>query len=194
MDSLLEFDQLVFEWINQGWRLEWLDQIMPWWRNKTTWVPLYVMAAGILIWQYRRFAFFLLIAVGITVGLADFTSSQVIKKSVQRLRPCNEISLDPPARRLVGCSKGYSFPSSHATNHFALATLLFLTWGRRWRKWRWLLLVWAASIALGQVYVGVHYPLDILGGGILGTLIGWGVAYTYQQLPTIRIADFYDQV
>lgn len=96
-----------------------------------------------------------------------------------------------PARVLVGCGGGYSFPSSHATNHFALATLLFLSWGRKFRSWRWILLLWAASIAYGQVYVGVHYPLDVSFGALLGATLGLLAYQLYRRLkPDWTIPEF----
>ncbi len=191
MDSILAIDYGLFEWINHGWQSDWLDAIMPWWRNKTTWIPLYLLAVALLIWRYRLQCIPLLLLIGLTIGVSDLTSSQLIKKTVQRARPCNETTLNPPARIVAGCGGGYSFPSSHATNHFALATLLFLTWGRLWGRWRNVLLLWAASIALGQVYVGVHYPIDICIGALLGTLIGFSAALLYRKSSRFRIAEFY---
>ena len=77
------------------------------------------------------------------------------------------------------CGAGYSFTSSHAANHFAVATFLIMTIGQilpKIKKWLWL---WAASIALAQVYVGVHFPLDVLAGGILGVVLGrlWSMLF-----------------
>jgi undecaprenyl-diphosphatase len=71
------------------------------------------------------------------------------------------------------CSGGYSFTSSHATNHFGLALFLFITLQSVFKKWRYLFLFWAATICYGQVYVGVHYPLDVLCGAILGSATGY---------------------
>jgi len=85
---------------------------------------------------------------------------------------------------LAGCGGGYSFPSSHASNHFALASLLAPSWARgASSRWRWALFLWAASIAYGQVYVGMHYPVDVLFGALLGTAIGWGASRLYCRLP-----------
>ena len=116
----------------------------------------------------------ILLVFAATVGTADFISSGLIKKNIQRLRPCN----DPVFRemvhlRLPRCGGGYSFPSSHAANHFAAAVFLAMLFGRR-KRWVWpALFGWAASIALMQVYVGVHYPADILGGAAVGILVGF---------------------
>ncbi|GJM34616.1 MAG: hypothetical protein DHS20C18_36170 [Saprospiraceae bacterium] len=125
----------------------------------------------------KRKAILLFFAVGLTIAVADGASSQLIKKNVKRLRPCRTEAL--AVNLLVPCGGGYSFTSSHATNHFAIALLLIMVFGKRFRQIKWPLLLWAASIAYGQVYVGVHYPIDVIAGGLLGSLIGVGVAYLY---------------
>ena len=117
------------------------------------------------------------------VGTADFTSSKIVKPLVERVRPCNDTNLPFGVRELVKCGGGYSFTSSHATNHFAIATFLSLILGFLRKKWiTWTLLAWAASIAYGQVYVGVHYPLDVIAGAALGSLIGLSFELLYQRI------------
>ena len=131
----------------------------------------------------------MVLALALTVGIADTISSKVIKKSVQRLRPCNDTQINQQVKLLVRCGGGYSFTSSHATNHFAVALFLIGTLGRIFRRMKWPLLFWAATIALGQVYVGVHYPFDILVGGTIGSLIGIGVARLYQSFPKLALQN-----
>lgn len=173
METLLELDETLFFMINEGWSNAWLDAIMPTWRDKYTWIPLYVVFLVLAFIRYKplKAGIFVLILAGV-VGLSDQTSSQWIKKNVQRLRPCNTTELQEDINVLVPCGSGYSFTSSHATNHFAIATFIAFTLfvSLTWAKV--LVFLWAASIALGQVYVGVHYPLDITAGAILGFLIG----------------------
>ncbi|MEN0005396.1 MAG: phosphatase PAP2 family protein [Bacteroidota bacterium] len=180
MTELLQLDQELFFVINNDWHNSILDAIMPHWRNKYSWIPLYVVLAIYVVYQFKQKGVYLILFLAVTVGIADTTSSQLIKKNVQRIRPCNDIQLQSEVKLLVHCGGGYSFTSSHATNHFAVASFLVFTLGLfPWRKWRWLLWLWAASIAFGQVYVGVHYPLDILCGGLIGALIGWLMARLY---------------
>lgn len=191
LDALLEFDQSLFHFLNGSRHSPFLDAILPHWREKTTWIPLYAIGVIWLGYHFRLRALPFLLCIGLAVGIADQLSASVIKPSVERPRPCREAALAEPARVLVGCGGGYSFPSAHATNHFAVAVFVLLTWGLTWGRWRYLLLLWAASIALGQVYVGVHYPLDITFGALLGTGIGWGISKLYRILPPrYRIQSF----
>ncbi len=185
LNELIQFDHQLFHLINGEWHHPWLDAIMPLWRDKKTWIPFYVLLAGFLFYKYHWKGLVLVAAVGLTVGLADIASSKGLKKSVERLRPCQDVEVRAEARLLVGCGRSYSFTSSHAANHFALATFLALTLGRVYRRIRWPLWLWAASIAYGQVYVGVHYPLDVFFGALVGILIAYIMAKVYLHREVI---------
>jgi membrane-associated phospholipid phosphatase len=179
-------DQQVFFFINHSLHTESLDLLFPFWRSQYFWLPLYAFFITYLFSNFsaKKVGIYLL-ALSLTVGLADIISSRVIKKTVQRPRPCNDLMLKDKVKLLVPCGGGYSFTSSHATNHFAAATFVLLTFVNFWRKnrllGRSLLIFWASSIAFGQVYVGVHYPLDVIGGGILGVLIGRLGSFFYKK-------------
>jgi undecaprenyl-diphosphatase len=182
MEQVIAADQFLFELINGQAHNAVLDWLMPIWREKSTWIPLYIALAAFVGYKYRLQGLYLILALALTVGLADTVSSKIIKPSVHRLRPCNDPALKDEVQLLVHCGSGYSFTSSHASNHFAIAAFLSLTLGLHYRRIRWPLYLWAASIALGQVYVGVHFPLDIFIGAILGLIIGNIVAKTYLRL------------
>jgi undecaprenyl-diphosphatase len=107
------------------------------------------------------------------VGVSDIVSSRIVKKNIQRIRPCNDSEISGKVKLLVRCGSGYSFTSSHASNHFAAAIFLFFTYFYKDNKIKWALIAWAASIGFGQIYVGVHYPFDVLCGAILGSAIGY---------------------
>ena len=124
----------------------------------------------------------MIVALLLNFGISDSVSSNLVKNSVQRLRPCNDIELREQMVQRVRCSGGYSFTSSHATNHFAMAVLLIILFYRRWKHVLWLALLWAISISFAQVYVGVHYPGDILAGALLGILIGLTSGYIYNRI------------
>lgn len=170
METILALDQYLFKFINSGCQNEFLDWLMPMWRDKYFWIPLYLFLVFFLLFNYKIKGLLLILTVVMAIGISDFTSSQLIKKSVQRLRPCKQKEI--VVQLHIPCGSGYSFPSSHATNHFAIALLLIGTLGRYFPRIKLPLLLWATSIALGQVYVGVHFPIDIIAGAVLGAIIG----------------------
>ncbi len=168
--SLVELDQSLFHLLNAEWTNVLFDTILPIWRNKYFWLPIYLFIISFTIFNYGKKAYWFLIFLIATAGTADLISSEGIKKNVKRLRPCNDTEL-VEVRTLVRCGSGYSFTSNHAANHFAVSFFLLGTLGLRRHKVRWALIVWALSIAYAQVYVGVHYPIDVISGAILGILI-----------------------
>ena len=178
--QIKDIDQALFHQINGVWHHPLLDNVLPWTRHSNNWVPLYI---GLLIWLVYKIGWktlkWLLFAL-INVGLTDQISSSVFKPFFHRLRPCNDPSLFGKTRLLLDhCSGGFSFTSSHAANHFGLAMFIFITWGMTQQRYTKFFFVWAGIIAFAQVYVGVHYPLDIIGGTIIGLVSGYGMAKAY---------------
>ncbi|MFZ1705058.1 MAG: phosphatase PAP2 family protein [Saprospiraceae bacterium] len=167
-----ELDQIIFYWVNNDWSNPVFDVVMPFLRNKYVWIPLYTFLVAFFLFNYGKKGYFLVLFAILTVGTADMTSNYGFKKNFKRIRPCNA-ELTMPVIERVPCGSGYSFTSNHAANHFALATFLVMIFGWKKRKLVILLLLWASSIAIAQVYVGLHYPFDIIGGGLLGAYIGW---------------------
>ncbi len=188
--SLNNWDVNLFYKINTVWTNSFLDHNFPWWRDATTWYPVYLfLLVFILInfgWRVWTWILFIIINVVIT----DQLSSAFIKQLVPRLRPCQNPDMAEHVRMLLNhCSGGNSFPSSHATNHFGAAVFIFCTLKKYAGNWIYLFFFWAASISYGQVYVGVHYPLDVLGGAIIGSLIGYSIAFIYNKkigLPELK--------
>lgn len=165
-------DEQLFYFIHHELANGFLDAVLPYWREKTTWIPAYLLAIGWLIYRYGWSGVQILILVAVGITISDQLTSSVIKPLVGRARPCYNPAFDSILRELVGCGGHDGFPSSHAANHFTLAMILSLTWLKNRKTWQWLLFLWAASISLAQVYVGKHYPIDILVGGLLGITIG----------------------
>lgn len=173
LETLLHFDQQLFFAINHGLSNPFFDWLMPLLRNKYSWAPLYLFVIVYFIRQYGRTGIMLVCMLLLTFVLADNISSSIIKPAVGRLRPCNDPEINAQVNSLVGCGTGYSFPSSHAANHFALAMYMIIACHHRWK---WILpvaLLWAFSVSFAQIYVGVHYPVDITAGAFLGCLIGY---------------------
>ena len=168
---LIEWDQAIFEWINVGLSSSFLDHLLVPIRNKYVWIPLYIFIISFAVFNQKVKGYYFVLFLIFTVGLSDFVSNRLIKKTVQRPRPCHVLSA-PDIDLKIRCGSGYSFTSNHATNHFALAVFLFLALAKTpVKKQRFLLLIWAGMIAIAQVYVGVHYPIDILCGAILGSIL-----------------------
>lgn len=102
-----------------------------------------------------------------------YDGTYLFKHNFHRLRPCSDPDLLFQVRLLTDrCSGGYSFTSNHAANHFGMATFFFITFRSVLKKWAWIGFLWAGLIAYAQVYVGVHYPLDVLCGALLGLILG----------------------
>ncbi len=166
-------DTELFLVLHQRWVSPWLDAILPLYREKTTWIPLYIALAFLLIRHYGRRGVLVMLLSVASVGLADSLSASVLKPAVQRIRPCQELSLQEHIRPLLDCGRGYSFPSAHAANHSAMAVFWWLLFRRRHRIGAALGLLWALSIGYAQIYTGLHYPLDVLAGLLLGSICGW---------------------
>ena len=189
MIDLLQYDQYLFYLINSSWTTNWLDALMPLLRNKYFWLPVYTFIISFSLINFGKNGLYLLLFGVLTIAISDTLSSQVIKKTIKRVRPCNDILIKDRVELRVHCGGGYSFTSSHAANHFALAMFLIFTLGKNNRWIKRGLILWAGSIAYAQVYVGVHYPLDVLIGSFLGIFIGTFVATFYSSFKGFRIMD-----
>ena len=184
------WDRYLFLKINTSWTNPFLDAVLPWWRDSNTWAPLYLFLILFVVINSKKQAFFWILAAIVTLVLTDQISSSLVKPLFARLRPCSDPSLINQVRLLLpNCSGGYSFTSSHATNHFGFAIFVFITLKPLIKKWGNLLFLWAATISFSQVYVGVHYPLDILSGAILGLLIGYTTAYFFKKWQGPMLAE-----
>lgn len=171
---IVELDQHVFLIINKKLTNPFFDWLMPIMRNSNTWIFLYLLIAVFVFYKLKQKAFIWIFFAILTIVLTDQLSSHVIKPWIARPRPCADINFSSQVRILLEhCSGGFSFTSSHACNHFGIALFIFITLSTYLKKWRYLFLIWAAIICYAQVYVGVHYPIDIFFGGILGASIGY---------------------
>lgn len=178
-EQLIHYDQEVFLFINKVISNPIFDWLMPFLRNPYTWAPLYLFLIIFIIRNYKKQGMVMLLFLIVTCSVSDFTSSTIIKKEVMRVRPCNDVDFKEHVKIRVRCGSGFSFPSSHATNHFAIGIFLLTIFRKRWKPIIWLSIGWAASISFAQVYVGVHYPIDIIAGTIIGSIIGFTIASIY---------------
>jgi undecaprenyl-diphosphatase len=172
-------DKALFVLIQHDSDHSFLDMIMPIFREPLTWIPLY---AFMLYYAFRLGpgkAWPFIVLTLLTVAVTDTVTAQLLKPLFGRLRPCHDLELQSLLRGLVDCGGLYSMPSNHAANHFGLATFWFFSIRAiNGRKWHWLW-IWAAAICYAQIYVGKHYPFDILVGSVFGFLTGWGTFHLF---------------
>lgn len=181
LEQLLQWDYQTFELINQSLTSAWLDQLMPLLRNKIIWAPLYLAIISFFVLNYRMQGFVLILLGIITIVISDQLSSHIIKPLIERPRPCQMQEMVDSIRVLINCGPGKSFTSSHATNHFALAIFLINLFQRKFKWIAPVFLIWASLVSYAQIYVGVHFPLDVICGAILGSLIGFITTWLFKS-------------
>lgn len=146
-----------------------------------------ILVALALLWKGGVKGRWVVLIAVVTALIVDPSIARVFKPLFGRLRPCH----DPAViwlRLIDGCGGRYGFPSSHAANSFALAVVF----GSFYRKTRYYLFPLAAMIAIGRVYLGVHYPSDVLAGAAYGSLIALGVIYGAKKIKRFEIGKFLD--
>lgn len=175
LDFISKIDTIAFHYLNHEWRNPIFDTVLPYCREPKTWIPLYLFLLYFTVKKLGKKSIIPIICIVLSVGISDTVNSRVIKPLVHRLRPCNEPSMQGEVVNIVHCGSGFSFASSHAANHFAVAVslILFIFQGKKNIKY-WLLF-WAGLVAYSQVYVGVHYPCDVFFGAILGSFVAWAI-------------------
>jgi membrane-associated phospholipid phosphatase len=171
MSSIIQFDQQLFLWIQHHCHTTFLDVLFTWFRHKESWYPLYAVIIIVLIVKYRWVGLRIILIGVLSLALSDGMSSHIVKPLFKRTRPCSDTIVAPQFTPTIDCSSGYSFTSSHAANHFGIVFALCLFFYKRKRWILWLGILWAGSISFAQVYVGVHYPIDISGGAVIGISI-----------------------
>lgn len=172
LEFLLELDQKAFFILN-GLHTPWLDQVMYWISKTEFWIPLYAGLLFLIIKNYKKHSWIIIGCIVLTIALADQITSTGMKPFFQRLRP----SRNPELKELVHTVNGYKggkygFASSHAANTMGIAFFLWLLFKKRY-TWMWALFIWAIVVAYSRIYLGVHYPGDILVGMMLGLLSGY---------------------
>ncbi len=187
MDYLNSIDTALFLFLN-GLHNAFFDPVMYWLSHKLIWIPMYLLIVFLMIRRYKMRGILMLLFVGLLITLCDQTASGLLKNMVQRLRPSHE----PALAGLIHLSKAgtgglYGFVSSHAANVFGLATFLYFVLDRQFKPLKYWLFIWAFLVSYSRIYNGVHYPGDVLVGGLIGAGLGFLMAKAY------FIADVYLQ-
>ncbi|WP_339786946.1 MAG: phosphatase PAP2 family protein [Imperialibacter sp.] len=171
MNWLIELDQQFFLWLNSH-HASWLDGPMLLITGRNTWIPLYLALIAWLIYQQKKEAAWSILAIVLTIVIADQLTSGLMKPFFERLRPCHDPAIASLVHLVDGCGGKFGFASSHAANTFALATFVsLLHTGKAY--WHFVWYAWAAIVTYSRIYVGVHYPGDVL----VGALVGIAAAY-----------------
>jgi len=171
LQQILEWDRDLFLFFN-GFHNDYWDTIMLMITRKETWLPFYLVIIYYFIKNYRKKTWLIMLLLIITIVASD-QISVLIKETVQRLRPVHEPDLETLAHNVLRKGGLYGFVSSHAANTFAIFVFTSKIFKNRW--YGFLLFVWAVVVSYSRIYSWVHYPLDIIGGAV----IGWGTGYAF---------------
>ena len=187
MEALSTIDSDLFLFLN-GLHADWMDGVMVLITQMWVWLPLYLLLIYWTVKQYGKRCWWIFLAVALVVLCSDQLSAHVCKPLFQRLRPCYNADLQGLIHLPKGMAGGqYGFVSSHAANTFAIAT--FLTAALR-KNYKWMgiaLYLWAFISSYSRIYIGYHYPGDILCGAVLGILVGLTLWKVFQLLVVKKI-------
>lgn len=187
MEALSTIDSDLFLFLN-GLHADWMDGVMVLITQMWVWLPLYLLLIYWTVKQYGKRCWWIFLAVALVVLCSDQLSAHVCKPLFQRLRPCYNTDLQGLIHLPKGMAGGqYGFVSSHAANTFAIAA--FLTAALR-KKYKWMgiaLYLWAFISSYSRIYIGYHYPGDILCGAVLGILVGLTLWKAFQLLVVKKI-------
>ena len=182
LEILNNLDTNLFIFLN-GIHSPFWDKIMWWISGSKSWMPMYAVIVAYIIYKQRWKSIVTLIFIALLVTLADQISVHGFKEVFQRLRPCHNPGLQDLVHIVNNkCGGKFGFVSSHAANTFAVA--FFLSKLIKYRYFSAFIYTWAVIVSYSRIYLGVHYPFDVLGGAFLGVFIGY---------LTYKLYDFTNQ-
>jgi undecaprenyl-diphosphatase len=180
LDFLINIDTQIFYFVNLKLQNGVLDFLMPFLTQRSNWmIPLWIGWLVFFIFGKKKGRIVALLLM-VTITASDQVSAHLIKPWVGRIRPCNVLE---NVHLLVGCTQAFSFPSAHACNLFSSATLL----SRSYKSLTPVFLIIAFLVSFSRIYVGVHYPFDVLAGGLLGFLLASLILFVFNSINTRTI-------
>ena len=181
LDFLLEADNWLFLLIN-GWYSDFFDKVMVYVSSKLFWLPFYLLLLYLVIREYKWKSVVVLLFVAILLTLTDQISVHLFKNVFQRLRPCHDEELALIVHTVKYCGGQFGFVSSHASNSFGIIVFIGVLLKDRYSWLPWVLLIWGLLIMYSRVYLGVHYPGDVLVGALLGAVLGQFTLLGYRYI------------
>ncbi len=173
LEEIIKYDKQLFLFLNNLGSLTW-DGFWMFVTNKLNWIPLYI---GLLLLSYKNLGLKKTLVLLVFIALLITTTDQLanfFKYGVQRLRPCHDSDLDGLVRLVKSsCGGKFGYFSAHASNHFAVALFFTILFRKKYKYIGFFLLFWAFLVAYSRVYIGVHFPLDILTGTLIGLILSW---------------------
>jgi undecaprenyl-diphosphatase len=178
LETLNHTDTWLFLLLN-GLHNGFFDFVMYWMSDRFVWIPMYAVLVYLLIREYKWRSLVILLLVALTITTSDQITYH-LKNYLARPRPCHAEALQGLVHTVRdSCGGPYGFMSGHAANVFALALLLIPFFKSRYRYFPLFIIVWAAVVSYSRIYLGVHYPGDIVVGALLGASIGFGYSRIY---------------
>jgi undecaprenyl-diphosphatase len=166
IEKIKEWDTELFLFLNQL-HIPMMDMAMYWITDRWFWFPFYALIIYFIIKKFRMQGVWMVLTIIVAVVLADQASSNFFKPYFSRYRPCQEVALQPLVHVVRGCGGQYGFVSSHASTTFSFAMIMWLL-VRQTFRYIYFLFAWAAMVSYSRIYVGVHYPLDLFFGSLVG--------------------------
>ena len=184
IEILKQTDQQWFLWLN-SFHSPFFDQLIYHISGRFEWIPLYALLLFFIIRKFRWRSVWIIVGIVVLITLSDQLAN-ILKDGVKRLRPCKE----PEIAHLVHivnnyCRSSFGFVSGHAANSFALATFTSLLFRRNLVTLG--MLFWAILVSYSRIYLGVHYPGDVIGGAVLGAMLALMIYYLLVKFRRIAV-------